>query len=432
MKPLLQACALAALMATACVHGAASKVGVASVTGAIGPATAGYIDRAIDVSAEAGASCLIVKLDTPGGLLASTQEIVQSLYAAPLPVVVYVTPPGATAGSAGCFITLAADIAAMAPNTSIGAAHPVTLGGGGGAEQQDATMAKKIESFAVTYIESIAARRGRNVEWARTAVLDSASVTAEKALELKVIDLIASDVADLLRQLDGRMVGGRTLATAGAEIVEVPMLVREQVFQMLWRPEVMFVLMLVAIYGIVGELSNPGAILPGVVGAIALILVLYMGAILPVNIAGLALIVLAVVLFVADVLAATHGILTIGGIISFFLGALMLFDRAVPAFRLSLVLIIPATVLTGLFFALVVGAGIRAQFLPKRVGREALVGRVAQALTDVDATDGRVFIEGEDWRAVSTVPIARGGAAEIVAVQGLLLQVKPANPETSP
>jgi len=306
------------------VSASAAQVGLIRINGAIGPATASFIARAIEIAGERQDACLVIQLDTPGGLLDSTKEIVQSFYASKAPVVVYVAPQGANAGSAGCFITLAADVAAMAPNTSIGAAHPVSLNPAGGSEQPDEVMKHKLENFATSYIEAIAVKRGRNVEWAKSSVKDSASITAEKALELNVIEIIAKDVPDLLKQLDGREVNERKLATAGANTVEIPMAAREKVFQMLWRPEVMFILMLMAIYGIIGELSNPGAILPGVVGGIALILVLYMSAILPVNIAGLALIGLAILLFVADIFATTHGVLTVGGIISFFLGALML------------------------------------------------------------------------------------------------------------
>jgi len=341
-----------------------------------------------------------------------------------VPTVVYVAPAGASATSAGCFITLAADVAAMAPNTSIGAAHPVSLGGPGEAPADD-TMKQKVENYAVSTIEAIAAKRNRNVEWAKSSVRDSASITAEKALELKVVDLLAKDLPDLLEQLDGREVNGRALQTAGAQVSEIPMLAREKVFQLLWRPEIMFILMLVAIYGILGELSNPGAILPGVAGAIALILALYMASILPVNTAGVALLLLALGLFITDLFAPTHGVLTAGGLISFFLGALMLFDRSEPAFRLSLSLIVPATVMTAAFFLFVVGAGLRAQFLPVKVGRETMVGRTVTAATAIDAQAGRVFFEGEDWWAVSDVPVATGQAVEIVGVEGLTLKVKP-------
>jgi len=405
--------------------GAAAQVGTITINGAIGPATASYIERATKVAGERGDVCLVIQLDTPGGLLESTKEIVQSFYASPVPVVVYVAPAGANAGSAGCFITLAADVAAMAPNTSIGAAHPVSIGGlGAGEEKPDEVMKEKLENFASSYIEAIAQKRGRNAEWARSSVKESASVTAEKAFELKVIDLIAKDMSDLLAKLNQRQVGDKILLTEGAEVRAIPMIARERVFQALWRPEVMFILMLVAIYGIIGELNNPGAILPGVVGAIALILVFYMSSILPVNVAGLALIGLAVALFLIDVFAPTHGVLTGGGIIAFFLGALMLFNRADPVFRLSLAYLIPGLVLTVAFFLFVVGKGLRAQSLPVQAGRETMIGKTVPALARIDATGGKVFIEGELWNAVSDEPIEKGTTVEVVAVEGLTLKVK--------
>src|SRR6266487_1444658 len=371
----------------------ATEVGLIKINGAIGPATAGYISRAIDVAAARQDACLIIQLDTPGGLLDSTKDIVQKFYASPVPTVVYVSPSGASAGSAGVFITMAADVASMAPNTSIGAAHPVSIGLGGAAEKTDDVMKKKMENYASTFIESIADRRHRNVEWARSAVIDSKATTAEKALDLNVIDLVAADLPDLLKQLDGRTVGDKTLNTAKTEVFEIRMTAGERFFQVVLRPEMMFVLMLMVIYGIIGELSNPGAILPGVVGAIALILVLYMSAILPVNTAGLALIGLALALFIVDVFAPTHGILTGGGIISFFLGALMLFDRSDASFRLSLAYIIPATALTAAFFIFVVSAGWRAQFRPVQSGTATMLGKAVGAISRIDASSGRVFIE---------------------------------------
>jgi len=409
---------------------AAERVSLIKVEGPIGPATAGFIARAVDQAADGQSQCLIIELDTPGGLLDSTKTIVQKFLASTVPVVVYVAPAGATATSAGCFVTLAADLAVMAPATSIGAAHPVAIGGNpvGGEEKLDDTMKQKLENYAVSYIETIAARRNRNVEWAKSSVKESASISAEKALELKVVDFIAKDVPDLLAQIDGREVNGHRLRTKGAEVVEIGMSARERVFQVLWRPEVMFILMLIAIYGIIGELSNPGAILPGVVGAIALILALYMAAILPVNLAGVALMVLAIGLFIADIYAPTHGVLTVGGIVSFFLGALMLFDRANPAFRLSLTVIIPATVVTAAFFVAIVGAGLRAQFLPVRAGRETMLGRVTPALARIDARGGKVFLEGEYWNAVSELPVEAGQPVEVVGFDGLTLKVKPKNP----
>jgi membrane-bound serine protease (ClpP class) len=405
----------------------AADVGLIKINGAIGPATASYIARAIDVASERGDACLIIELDTPGGSLDSTKTIVQKFYASTVPTVVYVAPEGAWAGSAGCFITLAADVAAMAPATSIGAAHPVSIGPGGEEKTSD-VMKEKLEQISGSFIEGIAKKRGHNAEWAKSSVVKSQAITAEKALEMKVIDLIAKDLPDLLSQLDDREVNGKTLKTAGAEVVDIPMTTSERVLQVLSHPELMMILMLVAMYGIIGELSNPGAIFPGVVGAIALILVLYMATVLPVNIAGLALIGLAVVLFIVDIYAPTHGVLTFGGIVAFFLGALMLFNRGDPAFRLSLVYIIPATLVTAAFFIFVVGTGLRAQFLPVRAGRETLLGKTIPALARIDAANGRVFVEGEYWNAVSDVPIEPGHPVEIVAINGLTLKVKPKQP----
>ncbi len=405
---------------------AAEKICLIKIDGAIGPATASYISRSIDEAQTQQAQCLIIQLNTPGGLLDSTQTIVQSFLGSPVPVVVYVAPTGATATSAGCFITIAASVAAMAPATTIGAAHPVMLGGDptGGEGKPDDTMKQKLENFSVSYIEAIAARRHHNVDWAKSAVRESASIGAEKALELKVIDLIAVDLPDLLKQLNGRQVDGKTLKTAGAEVSEIKMSASERVFQKLWRPEVMFILMLIAIYGIIGEMTTPGAILPGVVGAIALVLALYMSAILPVNVTGLVLIGLGLMLFIFDVYAPTHGVLTMSGIISFLIGSLMLFNRADPLFRLSLSYIIPATLVTAAFFVFVLGKGLRAQLLPVKAGTETMVGKTVTALTPIDSSGGKIFIEGEYWNAVSDTAIEKGEVAEIAALQGLTLKVK--------
>jgi membrane-bound serine protease (ClpP class) len=414
---------LAAVLACGPALGArAANVARITIDGPIGPATAGYIARAVSLADARNDACLVIQLDTPGGLLDSTKKIVQTFYEAPIPTVVYVAPAGAGATSAGCFITMAADVAAMAPDTTIGAAHPVL--GLGGIEKLDDVMKQKLENFASSSIEAIAQKRGRNAQWAKSAVRESASVTAKEALELKVIDLIAVDMPDLLKQLDGRAINGKVLQTAGADVVDIPMVLREKFFQMLWRPEVMLILMLAAIYGIIGELGNPGAILPGVAGGIALILLLYMSAAMPVNVAGLGLIVLALALFIIDLFAPTHGVLTFGGIIAFFLGALMFFNSGDPAFRLSLGYIIPATLLTAAFFVFIAGAGVKAQFLPIRAGKEAMIGETAIALQPIDSNGGKVFVEGEYWNAVSDVPMETGERVEIVGIDGLTLKVK--------
>jgi len=420
---LLVACWLVAFTIAA----SAETVCVSTVDGAIGPATASYISRSVDEAKSKDAQCLIIELNTPGGLLDSTRVIVQKLLGSPIPVVVYVAPSGGSAASAGSFITLAASVAAMAPATTIGAAHPVTLSGipGGGQVQPDQTMTQKLENFAVSYIEAIASRRSRNVEWAKSAVRESASITSEKALQLKVIEIIAPNLKDLLRQLDGRIVDGRRLETASAKIVEIKMSLVERLFQMFWRPETMFILMLIAIVGLIGEVTTPGAILPGVAGTIALVLALYMAAILPVNVAGLLLIGLAVVLFVIDLFAPTHGVLTGGGIIAFLVGSLMLFDQRDPLFRLSLWYIIPSAVLITGFFVFVVGKGVRSQLVPAKTGIQTMLGKEVNALTQIDSESGKVFFEGAYWNARSTAPINPGAPVRIVAIEGLTLRVVP-------
>ena len=407
--------------------GNAAQVGLIKIDGAIGPASASYISRALETAAAQNDECLIIQLNTPGGLLDSASEIVQQLYDAKVPTVVFVAPAPARAGSAGVFITMAADVAAMAPHTRIGAAHPVELGASGEVQKTDDTMKAKIENDTAALAKSIAEKRHHNPDWAISSVRESASITSEEALDQNVVDLIANDLPDLLKQLNGREAGGKKLNTTGASVVEIPMSTWEEFSQLFLRPEVMFILMLMVIYGFIGELSSPGAILPGVVGAIALVLVLYMSAILPVNIAGLVLMLLAVLLFIADTFATTHGVLTTGGIIAFFLGALMLFNQAGPGYELSLRWIIPATLVTAGFFILVVGKGIAAQFKPAQSGVGTMIGRGATAQSRIDSAGGKVFIDGELWNARSELPVEAGHRAEITGIVGLTLNVKPIN-----
>jgi membrane-bound serine protease (ClpP class) len=404
----------------------AAQVGLIQIDGAIGPATANYISRAAEIAANQNDECLIIQLDTPGGLLQSTKEIVETFYSAKIPTVVYVAPSGASAASAGTFITLAANIAAMAPNTTIGAAHPVELGIGGiSGESTNDVMAQKLANYGSSFIETIADKRHRNVEWAKSAVVESQATTAENALQLKVIDLIATNIPDLLQKLNDRSADGKILKTAGASVVEIPMSAGEKFFQLFWQPQVMMLLLLVAIYGIIAEMSHPGAIFPGVAGALALILLLYMSATLPLNIAGLALILLALALFVMDIFAPTHGVLTGGGIIAFFLGALMLFNHEPVGYRLPMTWVISTTLVTAAFFAFFISKGIRAQFKPVQAGKETMLGKTVNALSRIDPQGGRVFIEGENWNAVSETPVEAGQPVEIVGITGLTLKVKP-------
>jgi membrane-bound serine protease (ClpP class) len=403
----------------------AAQVGLIKIDGAIGPATASYISRAIDTAAAQNDECLIIQLNTPGGLADSMNDIIQKFYASPVPTVVYVAPDGAMAGSAGCYITLAADIAAMAPHATIGAAHPVEMG-----DEDEATnsiMMQKVGNAYAKVMQTIAEKRHRNAEWAKSSVTASKAITSEEALQFKVIDLIATNVPDLLKKLNGRSVNGKILKSAGANVVEMPMTPGEIFFQLFWQPEVMMLLMLIAIYGIIAEMSHPGAIFPGVAGALALILLLYMSAKLPVNVAGIMLILLAVALFIIDIFAATHGVLTGGGIIAFFLGALMLFNHAPTGYHLPMSWIISATLVTAAFFVFVVGKGIRAQFNPVRAGKETMLGRTVNALSRIDLQGGRVFIEGENWNAVSETPVEAGQPVEVTGIEGLTLKVKPKN-----
>ncbi|MDB6031323.1 MAG: hypothetical protein JWM16_1661 [Verrucomicrobiales bacterium] len=392
------------------------------ISGAISPATVGYVERAIRAATSQSAQCLIIELDTPGGLLESTKEIIQAFYASAVPIVVYVSPSGATAASAGCFITMAADVAAMAPDTTIGAAHPVGLGPGE-ATKGDEVMKQKMESFAATYIEAVAQKHGRNSAWAQAAVRQSASLTARAAKASNVVEILAVDLPDLLKQLDGHKVRDHRLRTAGAAIHPISIHMRERMFQMLWRPEILTLLMLVAIYGIIAEFSHPGAVLPGVAGFIALVLALYMSSVLPINLAGVALVLLAVGLFLTEAFTGASGWLTVGGIVSFFFGLLMLFDRADPVFRLSLRFILPATLITASFFIFIVAAGWRAQRLPVKSGPETMIGKIIPAITPINSQGGKVFVEGEYWNAVSKEPAPEGALVKILAVRGLTLDV---------
>lgn len=401
----------------------APQVEVITYDGVINPVAAEYVTEAIGAAAERRAEALILKLDTPGGLDSSMRTIVKALLASEVPVIVYVAPTGARAASAGVFITLAAHRAAMAPGTNIGAAHPVAMGGG----TMDEEMTRKVENDAAAYIKSIAERRGRNVQWAEDAVRKSVSATEQEALTLKVIDLVAPDLPSLLDRLDGMevatAVGTRRLATKGAQVIERPMGRRLRILSVLSDPNVAYILMLVGIYGLIFELSNPGAIFPGVVGGIALILAFYAFQTLPINYAGLLLIGLAVLFFVAELTVPSYGLLTAGGVIALTLGSLMLVRGDLPGFGLSWGVVAPAVILTVLFFAVMLRYAWRSQSAKTTTGVEGLIGAVAVAKTAI-APRGSVVLQGELWDASSAESIAAGESVEVVAVEGLMLIVK--------
>lgn len=399
----------------------AKRVALIGVDGSISPTTTNYINRGIKEAREMNAEALILEMDTPGGLLESTKNIVQSfLDSEDMPIIVYITPEGASATSAGTFITMAAHVAVMAPATTIGAASPVQMGGC----QQDSVMQKKIFNYSESFIESIANRRDRNAEWARSAVRDGESITAQKALELNVINFIASNREELLTKVDGFTVNGDTLHTQGATIEEIPTNLAETLLSFIMRPEVILILTMIAIYGIIGEVTNPGAIVPGVAGLIALILVLYASAAMPINIAGFVLIGLAIVLFVAEAFTPAFGILIAGGAVSFFLGALMLFQDLPESMELSWAWLVPATILTTLFFVWIVTEGVRVQFTKNVTGKESMIGKQAEVVDPIEGGRGRVFINGEYWTAISKDEIPEGTYCEIEEVTGLKVKVK--------
>ncbi len=398
------------------------SVTVISVDGTIGPTVTSYIRRGLEEANNREDEALIIKLDTPGGLLNSTQDIVQDMLASEMPIVVYVAPAGANAGSAGTFITLAAHIAAMAPTTTIGAASPVSMDGA----QMDTVMKEKIFNYSENFIQNIAEKRGRNAEWAISAVRDGEAVTEQEALELNVIDIVAEDIRDLLTQMHNYEVDGNTLNTENAEINELDESLAEQFFSFILQPQVMLILTLIAIYGIVGEVTNPGAIIPGVAGVIALILLLYGVAALPINVAGFILIGLAIILFVAEAFTPAFGILITGGSVSFFLGALMLFQDFPQEMQLDWYWIVPATILTTIFFGWIATAGIKAQFSGHRSGLESHIGKRAKVVDNVTAESGRVDFSGEYWNAKSESgeEINKNEWCEIVGFERLTVIVK--------
>jgi len=390
---------------------------------AITPAIADFISRSIEKASQHRAECLVIQMDTPGGLDLSMRDIIKAIMNADIPVVVYVAPSGARAASAGVFITLAADIAAMAPGTNIGAAHPVAFGRG----QIDRKMTEKIVNDAVAYIQSIAQKKGRNVRWAAQAVLENVSITETEALQKKVIDLIAKDLEDLLEKIDGQTVeksrGTINLATRGLKINFLEMGFRERFLAVLSNPNIAYILMMIGLIGLYFELSNPGAIFPGVIGGICLILALFAFRTLPVNYAGILLILLGVIFFIAEIKIPSYGLLTIGGLLSLVLGSIMLFESPIPALRASLSVIIPTILFTAAFFIFAVTMALRAQMAKPASGAEGLIGETGVARTQLDP-EGKVFIHGEIWNAYSEGLVGEGEKIRVLKTEGLKLRVE--------
>jgi len=401
----------------------AAPVSLLQIDGVISPVTLRLITTAVDRAQAERAQALIIQLDTPGGLERSMRSIVQKMLNAEIPVIVYVSPTGARAASAGVFITMAAHVAAMAPATNIGAAHPVAVGGG----QIDKESMKKIENDAAAFARTIATERGRSAEWAEKAVRASISATEREAVKLKVVDLIAESVPDLLVKIDGRVVktakGSVTLRTKDVDVKKVEVGFRDRFLALITDPNIAYILMMIGMLGLFFELSNPGVILPGVIGGISLILAFFAFQSLPINYAGLLLILFGIILLIAEIKVTSHGVLTIGGIVSMILGSLMLFDAPEADLRVSWWVILPTVGTTAAVFAFAVTAGVRALYRRPTTGRFGLLGQVGVARSPL-APAGEVFIQGELWRAVAEGgEVAEGERVTVIGVEGLTLKV---------
>ncbi|MEA3369637.1 MAG: nodulation protein NfeD [Candidatus Ratteibacteria bacterium] len=413
----------------------------------INPVVAQYISRAINHAEKDHAQCLIVELDTPGGLLSSTRSIVKELMNADVPVIVYVSPQGARAGSAGVFITLAGHLSAMAPSTNIGAAHPVQLQGKkstgeslkeiievifkketrGERKKDKDVMGEKIINDTLAWVSTIAKSRGRNVEWAKRAVTESVSATEDEALALGIVNFLAPDVNELLEQLDGRMVSTATkvvtLKTRNAAVITREMDAREKILNVLVNPTIAYLLMLLGFYGLLFEFTHPGIGFPGIAGVIAIIIAFYGLQMLPTNYAGVALIALALILFIAEVKVPGFGLLALGGIICMLLGSLILVNSPYEFMFISLKVIIPLTLATALIVTFLAGAVIRVHRKKIRSGGEGLIGETGRALTPISRR-GKVFIHGEIWNARSEETIAKNSEVEAVKIDGMVIWVK--------
>jgi membrane-bound serine protease (ClpP class) len=412
---------------TPAVAGAAGpgEVLLLVVDGMINIATAEYLRQALDAGAESGAAAVVLQLDTPGGLLDPTKEIVKDLLGAPLPVIVYVAPSGGSATSAGVFITMAANVAAMAPGTSIGAAHPV----GGQGEDIGKDMRDKVENFTVSLVRTIAQQRGRNGEWAEKAVRESVSITEREAVKLKVVDFIADNLTDLLAKANGRTVDvqGRkvVLNTANAPVRRAEMSLRQRVLDLLSHPNIAYLLMMAGLLGLYVEFTNPGVVFPGVAGAICLLLALAVLQVLPVNYTGLALIGLGIAMLIAEAFLPSFGVIGVGGLVAFVLGSLLLFDTPESTVRVDRGLIAGAALTLGTFSFAVAWLVVRSQRQRSTVGADGMLGEIGEVRrVVVPARRVKVFVHGEYWDADTDEPLEAGEAVEVTAMNGLRLHVR--------
>ena len=421
-----------------------SGIVLLEIDGAIGPATSDYIHRSLAKAQEQNAHAVIIRIDTPGGLDSAMRDIIQDIIASPVPIISFVAPSGARAASAGAYILLASHIAAMAPATNVGAATPVQIGGFPGSdrpakdrekenhEAQKAAptdaMGKKIINDAVAYIRGLATLRGRNADWAEKAVREAASLSAQAALDNNVIDLIASDLAQLLQKIDGRSVNvlgqKKVLATTGLTIHLMEPDWRSRLLSIITDPNVAYILMLIGIYGLIYEFANPGMVLPGVAGAISLLLALFAFQVLPINYAGLALMLLGIAFMAAEVFVPSFGALGIGGVIAFVIGSIMLLDTDIPGYGISIPLIGFFALLSAGLFMFVLGMAIKARQRPVVSGMEEMIGSIGEVIDDFE-TNGRVRIHSESWQARSQSPMRRGQRVRVIAIEGLQLVVEP-------
>jgi membrane-bound serine protease (ClpP class) len=408
---------------------AARQVNVIRVESVISPSSADYIVSAIKEADKEQVAALVVELDTPGGLDTSMRVIIKEMLAAQTPIVVYVAPSGARAASAGAFITMAANIAAMSPGTNIGAASPVAMGG-----QMDKTMERKVTNDAAAYMRTIAEKRGRPIDLAEEWVRKATAKTETEALKAKLIDVVSPKLDDLLQAIDGRVVttaaGKVKLETKNAVVRREEMNLREKILRIITDPTIAYLLLILGLAGLYFEFSTPGAILPGVLGGIALILALYAFQQLPINYAGVLLILLAIVMFIAEIKVVSHGVLTAGGLASMILGSMMLIDTPVPYMRISVGAIIGTAVGTAGFFLFVVGAGVRALRTKTKTGMEGLVGEIGVVRTRL-APRGQIFLRGELWNAESEGEAEPGESVRVTGMDGLTLRVVPARRVTA-